>query len=160
MVVHPSPSVAASPRAVVAQAYLALGFFWLIQYMRFWRDILTLQNCITAVIALAMVELATWYFDFVNFNSTGFRPYGITIWAVTLGAVRKTVSRMLILVVSMGFGVVRPTLGGLSGKVSPPFQVPVLHAPPTSCQCVMPLNTMCHCSIPVPPCATALWGIV
>jgi len=31
--------------------------------------------------------------------------------------VKKTVSRLLILVVSMGFGVVRPTLGGLTSKV-------------------------------------------
>lgn len=98
-------------------AYAGLGLLWFLQYVRFWRDVLQLQNCITCVIGLSMVEMAMWYFDFVNFNSTGFRPYGITLWAVSLGAVRKTVSRMLILVVSMGFGVVRPTLGGLSGKV-------------------------------------------
>lgn len=78
---------------------------------------LLLQNCITAVIALCMLEMATWYFDFVNFNTFGVRPYGTTVWAVTLGAVRKTISRMLILVVSMGYGVVRPTLGGITSKV-------------------------------------------
>ena len=42
---------------------------------------------------------------------------GITFWAATFGAVKKTVSRLLILVVSMGYGVVRPTLGGLTSKV-------------------------------------------
>lgn len=98
-------------------AYLLLGFLWFLQYMRFWRDILQLQNCITLVVFLGMCEMATWYFDYVNFNMTGSRPYGITVWAVVLGALRKTVSRLLILVVAMGFGVVRPTLGGLSGKV-------------------------------------------
>eukprot|EP00271_Cylindrocystis_brebissonii_P009131 TRINITY_DN23798_c0_g1_i1.p1 TRINITY_DN23798_c0_g1~~TRINITY_DN23798_c0_g1_i1.p1 ORF type:complete len:527 (-),score=95.10 TRINITY_DN23798_c0_g1_i1:937-2517(-) len=102
---------------LMSLAYLALGLLWFLQYVRFWRDILQLQNCITAVLFLGMSEMATWYFDFVNFNATGFRPYGITVWAVTLGAVRKTVSRMLILVVSMGFGVVRPTLGGLTRLV-------------------------------------------
>eukprot|EP00270_Netrium_digitus_P002467 TRINITY_DN12799_c0_g1_i1.p1 TRINITY_DN12799_c0_g1~~TRINITY_DN12799_c0_g1_i1.p1 ORF type:complete len:534 (+),score=153.32 TRINITY_DN12799_c0_g1_i1:163-1764(+) len=102
---------------IMSLAYLLLGLLWFLQYIRFWKDILQLQNCITAVIFLGMSEMATWYFDFVNFNATGFRPYGITVWAVTLGAVRKTVSRLLILVVAMGFGVVRPTLGGLSGKV-------------------------------------------
>eukprot|EP00475_Leptophrys_vorax_P027983 TRINITY_DN4013_c0_g2_i1.p2 TRINITY_DN4013_c0_g2~~TRINITY_DN4013_c0_g2_i1.p2 ORF type:complete len:337 (+),score=12.61 TRINITY_DN4013_c0_g2_i1:138-1013(+) len=98
-------------------AYLLLGLLWLLQYSRFWRDVLQLQNCITAVVALGMVEMSAWYFDFVNFNATGSRPIGITVWAVSVGAVRKTVSRILILVVAMGFGVVRPTLGGLSGKV-------------------------------------------
>ncbi|KAG6549607.1 hypothetical protein Mapa_008585 [Marchantia paleacea] len=97
--------------------YLVLGLFWFMQYLRFWKDILQLQNCITVVIALGMVEMAMWYFEYVNFNTTGLRPMGITIWAVTLGAVKKTVSRLLILVVSMGYGVVRPTLGGLTSKV-------------------------------------------
>ena len=64
-----------------------------------------------------MIEMAVWFFDFLNFNSTGSRPMGTTILAVTIGAVRKAVSRMLVLIVAMGFGVVRPTLGGLSGKV-------------------------------------------
>ncbi|MBO8590001.1 hypothetical protein INN88_15515, partial [Staphylococcus aureus] len=43
---------------------------------------------------------------------------GITIWAVTFTAVKKTVSRLLLLVVSMGYGVVRPTLGGITSKVA------------------------------------------
>lgn len=98
-------------------AYLLLGLLWLLQYCRFWRDLLQLQHCVTAVVALGMLEMSAWYFDFVNFNASGFRPVDITVWAVTLGAVRKTVSRVLILVVAMGFGVVRPTLGGLSGRV-------------------------------------------
>ncbi|GAQ77593.1 hypothetical protein KFL_000010420 [Klebsormidium nitens] len=101
----------------MALGYLALGAVWFMQYLRFWKDILALQNCITAVIALCMLEMATWYFDFVNFNTYGVRPYATTVWAVTLGSVRKTISRMLILVVSMGYGVVRPTLGGITSKV-------------------------------------------
>ncbi|GJP47566.1 hypothetical protein CLOM_g6750 [Closterium sp. NIES-68] len=103
--------------ALMSIAYLVLGVVWFMQYARFWRDILQLQNCITAVIALSMLEMATWYFDYVNFNASGFRPYGTTIWAATLGALRKAVSRVLVLIVAMGYGVVRPTLGGLSGKV-------------------------------------------
>ncbi|KAA8539700.1 hypothetical protein F0562_026392 [Nyssa sinensis] len=42
---------------------------------------------------------------------------GITVWAVTFSAIKKTVSRLLLLVVSMGYGVVRPTLGGITSKV-------------------------------------------
>ena len=57
------------------------------------------------------------YFDYVNFNNTGFRPYDVTLWAVMVGSARKCISRMLLLVVAMGYGVVRPTLGGLTKKV-------------------------------------------
>lgn len=47
----------------------------------------------------------------------GFRPYATTVWAVITGSGRKTISRVLVLLVSMGYGVVRPTLGGLSNRV-------------------------------------------
>ncbi|KAE8735767.1 Detected protein of confused Function [Hibiscus syriacus] len=81
------------------------------------RDIIQLQYHITAVIGLGMCEMALWYFEYANFNATGSRPMGITLWAVTFTAVKKTVSRPLLLVVSMGYGVVRPTLGAVIFKV-------------------------------------------
>lgn len=42
---------------------------------------------------------------------------GVTLWAVTFSAVKKTVSLLLLLVVSMSYGVVRPTLGGITSRV-------------------------------------------
>lgn len=80
-------------------------------------DILPLQHCITAVILLGLLEMLFWYLDYANFNHTGMRPLALTTWVVTIGALRKTVSRILILCVSMGFGVVKSTLGGLTSKV-------------------------------------------
>lgn len=98
-------------------AFVILGIFWFSQYARFWREVLPLQNCITIVIALGMFEMTLWYFEYAEFNETGIRPTGITMWAVTFGAVKRTVARLIMLMVSMGFGVVRPTLGGLTSKV-------------------------------------------
>ncbi|URE09813.1 lung seven transmembrane domain containing protein [Musa troglodytarum] len=99
-------------------AYLLLGLCWFLQFVRYWKHTLQLHYHITAVIALGMCEMAFWYFEYGNFNSTGSRPMGITIWAVTFTAVKKTVSRLLLLVVSMGYGVVRPTLGGITSRVA------------------------------------------
>ncbi|EPS62227.1 hypothetical protein M569_12565, partial [Genlisea aurea] len=98
-------------------AFFLLGIFWFSQYARFWKEVLPLQNCVTLVITLGMFETALWYFDYSEFNETGERPIGITLWAVTFGAVKRTVAQMIILTVSMGYGVVRPTLGGLTSKV-------------------------------------------
>ncbi|XP_010537631.1 PREDICTED: transmembrane protein 87A [Tarenaya hassleriana] len=98
-------------------AFVVLGLFWFSQYARFWREVFPLQNCITLVITLGMFEMALWYFDYAEFNETGIRPTGITIWAVTFGTIKRTVARIIILIVSMGYGVVRPTLGGLTSKV-------------------------------------------
>ncbi|KAK9099564.1 hypothetical protein Syun_026609 [Stephania yunnanensis] len=80
-------------------------------------EVLQLQNCITLVITLGMFEMALWYFEFAEFNKSGVRPVGITFWAVTFGTIKRTISRVIILIVSMGYGVVRPTLGGLTKKV-------------------------------------------
>lgn len=102
---------------LMSLAYLALGLIWLLQCVRFWKDIIQLHYHITAVIALGMLEMALWYFDYANLNSTGTRPMGVTTWAVTFSAVKKTLSRLLLLVVSMGYGVVKPTLGALTSKV-------------------------------------------
>ncbi|KAK6121298.1 hypothetical protein DH2020_044949 [Rehmannia glutinosa] len=98
-------------------AYAILCAIWVFQYVRYWNDVLLLQHCITSVIALGLLEMTFWYFDYAYFNSTGTRPVGITTWVVTIGAVRRTVSRILILSVAMGYGVVRPTLGALTTKV-------------------------------------------
>lgn len=98
-------------------AYLLLSAVWFFQYLRFRKDILPLQHCITVVILLGLLEMVFWYLDYANFNNTGTRPLALTTWVVTVGAFRKTVSRILILCVSMGFGVVKSTLGGLTSKV-------------------------------------------
>ncbi|XP_074294822.1 uncharacterized protein LOC141622719 [Silene latifolia] len=98
-------------------AFVILGIFWFSQYARFWKEVLPVQNCITLVITLGMLEMALWYFDYAEFSETGVRPIGITVWAVTFGTIKRTVSRLLVLMVAMGYGVVRPTLGGITFKV-------------------------------------------
>ncbi|KAL9421849.1 hypothetical protein AB3S75_034175 [Citrus x aurantiifolia] len=103
--------------AFMSFAYLVLGLVWFVRFVQYWKDIMQLHYHITAVIGLGMCEMALWYFEYANFNSTGTRPMGITLWAVTFSAVKKTVSRLLLLVVSMGYGVVRPTLGGVTMKI-------------------------------------------
>ncbi|WOH08052.1 hypothetical protein DCAR_0727489 [Daucus carota subsp. sativus] len=102
---------------IASLAYLVLGLVWFLRFVKFWKDIIQLHYHITIVIALGMCETALWYFEYANLNATGIRPVGITLWAVTITAVKKTLSRLLLLVVSMGYGVVRPTLGGVTSKV-------------------------------------------
>ncbi|CAN1277227.1 Transmembrane protein 87B [Linum perenne] len=102
---------------IMSLAYLVLGLVWFLKFVQFWKDVIQLHYHITAVIALGMCEMAVWYYEYANFNSTGRRPIGVTLWAVTFTTVKKTLSRLLLLVVSMGFGVVRPTLGGITSRL-------------------------------------------
>lgn len=102
---------------IMSLVYIVLALAWFLQSLRFWRNISKLQNHITVIIALGMLEVTLWYFEYANFNATGRRPVGITFWAVTFGALKKALSRLLLLGLSMGYGVVRPTLGAHTSKV-------------------------------------------
>lgn len=102
---------------IMSLAYIVLGLAWFLRCLRFWRDMSKLQNHITVIIGLGMLEVTLWYFEYANFNATGRRPVGITFWAVTFGALKKALSRILLLGLSMGYGVVRPTLGAHTTKV-------------------------------------------
>lgn len=41
-------------------AFVLLGLFWFYQYVRFWKEVFPLQNCITLVITLGMFEMTLW----------------------------------------------------------------------------------------------------
>ena len=104
--------------AAMSAAYVALGLAWMAACAAAWRHVIALQHCISALLLLGMAEMLTWYVDYDAFNDSGFRPYGTTVAAVLLGAVRKTLSRCLLLVAAMGFGIVRPTLGDAAPRIA------------------------------------------
>lgn len=41
-------------------AYIALGVAWAALYAKHWKEVFTLQHCITVVVALGMMEMSTW----------------------------------------------------------------------------------------------------
>jgi len=90
--------------------YAVLGLFWGLLCLVNWKDLLHLQHYVTVVIVLGLLEAATWYFDYQNFNTTGKRPIGPVIIGVLLSSVKRTLSRLLVLIVCMGYGVMKPAL--------------------------------------------------
>eukprot|EP00743_Colponemidia_sp_Colp-15_P004904 GILK01005286.1.p1 GENE.GILK01005286.1~~GILK01005286.1.p1 ORF type:complete len:499 (+),score=74.37 GILK01005286.1:123-1619(+) len=97
--------------------YVLLAVFWFVLCAMNWKELLMLQNCISAVLVLATLEALIWYVDYNTFNNSGVRSAGPTVFAILASVIKKTVSRMLVLVVSMGWGVVRPSLGQTTYKV-------------------------------------------
>jgi len=84
-----------------------LGLIWLIFSAIHWTQLLMLQNCISGVIFLGMVECMTWYFDFLSYNSNGHFNWGAIIIGIFSSTLKRTVSRLLVLVVALGYGVVK-----------------------------------------------------
>ena len=59
---------------------------------------------------MCLIEMATWYFDYLHLNNKGIRHKGPFITGLITTVTRRMVSRMLVVAVSLGFGVVKPTL--------------------------------------------------
>jgi len=96
---------------------LIVAFIWFILSLKRWHQLLKLQYCIAGVIALGMIESATLYFENLGYNISGQNYVGAMIVGVLIITIKKAVSRILVLVVAMGYGIVRPTLGTSKNKV-------------------------------------------
>ena len=45
---------------IMSLTYLMLGIVWAALYAQHWKEVFALQHCITAVVALGMMEMSTW----------------------------------------------------------------------------------------------------
>jgi len=91
--------------------YLFASCVWFVLNAIYWKDILHVQNCITGVLAMCVIEMLTWYFDYLNLNNNGVRLNALFLFGMMTSVSRRTISRMLVVAVSMGYGVVKPILG-------------------------------------------------
>jgi hypothetical protein len=102
----------------VSLVYLLIGVCWFGVSLRHWRKLLAIQNWIAGVVFLGMAESATVYFENLAYNADGLEDDGVVVFSTLLSAFKLTVSRVLVLVVAMGYGVVKPTLGTTRYKVT------------------------------------------
>ncbi|CAH1103958.1 unnamed protein product [Psylliodes chrysocephalus] len=97
--------------------YVMLGVIWLILSFSQWRDLLRVQFWIGGVILLGMLEKATFYAEFQSINNTGVRVQGAMLFAEWISCAKRTLARMLVVIVSLGFGIVKPRLGATLHRV-------------------------------------------
>ncbi|KAF1960892.1 hypothetical protein CC80DRAFT_590210 [Byssothecium circinans] len=94
-------------------AYFVVGIFWGFLYFQHRHDILAVQNYITAILAFLVLEmLMTWgFYDYQNRHGNNIGAKVLMITVAVLNAFRNSFSFFLLLIVCMGYGVVKPTLG-------------------------------------------------
>ncbi|PAA68150.1 hypothetical protein BOX15_Mlig019358g3 [Macrostomum lignano] len=97
--------------------YLLFGLLWLGLCAKYWREMLRIQFCISGVIFLGMLEKALFYAEYQSINSTGVSVRGAVMLAELVSCVKRSVARMLVLIVCLGYGIVKPRLGQLQHKV-------------------------------------------
>uniref|UniRef100_A0A8C7XTM3 Zgc:162698 n=1 Tax=Oryzias sinensis TaxID=183150 RepID=A0A8C7XTM3_9TELE len=117
------PSCAAEPRLclqfymVMCIVYVLLAVLWLVLSACYWRDLLRIQFWIGGVIFLGMLEKAVYYAEYQSLRYEGFSVQGAVVFAEVLSAVKRTLARVLVIIASLGYGIVKPRLGALMHRV-------------------------------------------
>ena len=99
----------------LAIVYAVICAFWGFLYWQNRSDILPVQNYITATLAFLVIEmLVTWgYYDYMNRHGMNAGAKALLVVDSILNAGRNSLSFFLLLIVCMGYGVVKPSLGDL-----------------------------------------------
>ncbi|KAK7418876.1 Membrane protein ptm1 [Neonectria magnoliae] len=93
--------------------YALVAVYWGFLYYQHRHDILAVQNYITAILVFLVVEMIlTWgFYDYQNRNGSNIGSKVFLTVVGVLNAARNSFSFFLLLIVCMGYGVVKPTLG-------------------------------------------------
>ncbi|XP_068173962.1 transmembrane protein 87A-like isoform X2 [Antennarius striatus] len=97
--------------------YVLLAFLWLVLSACYWRDLLRIQFWIGGVIFLGMLEKAIYYAEFQSIRYEGVSVYGAVVFAEVMSTVKRTLARVLVIIASLGYGIVKPRLGALLHRV-------------------------------------------
>lgn len=97
--------------------YLIFGIIWLGVSFLQWRELLRIQFWIGGVILLGMLEKAMFYAEYQSINSNGVSVRGAVLLAEWVSCAKRTLARMLVVIVSLGFGIVKPRLGPMLHRV-------------------------------------------
>ncbi|KAI5616687.1 transmembrane protein 87A precursor [Silurus asotus] len=91
--------------------YVLFGALWLLWLACYWRDLLRIQFWIGAVIVLGMLEKAVFYSEYQSIRYYGTYNQSAVIFAELLSALKRSLARILLIIVSLGYGIVKPRLG-------------------------------------------------
>lgn len=87
--------------------YVTYGIVWLTVSFLQWRDLLRIQFWIGGVIMLGMLEKAIFYAEKQSINSSGYSVPEAEIAAEIVSCTKRTLARMLVIIMSLGFGIVK-----------------------------------------------------
>lgn len=101
---------------VMSLLYLAYAIGWLIASCCNWKDLLRIQFWVGGVIALGMFENALFYSEYQSMSHSG-EANGLLYFAEIISCAKRALARILVVIVSIGFGIVKPRLGQTLQKV-------------------------------------------
>ncbi|KAK6328184.1 hypothetical protein J4Q44_G00001620 [Coregonus suidteri] len=102
---------------VMCTVYILYALLWFMWAACYWKDLLRIQFWIAGVIFLGMVEKAVFCAEYENTNGVGAASQGLLIFAELISALKRTLARLLVIIVSLGYGIVKPRLGTVMHRV-------------------------------------------
>ncbi|XP_043993123.1 transmembrane protein 87A isoform X2 [Gambusia affinis] len=102
---------------VMCAVYILYALLWFVWAACYWKDLLRIQFWIAGVIFLGMVEKALFCAEYENTNVVGSASLGLLIFAELLSALKRTLARLLVIIVSLGYGIIKPRLGTVMHRV-------------------------------------------
>lgn len=102
---------------IMTIVYCLLGFVWLVFSFLNYKELLRIQFWIGGVIFLGMLEKAVFYSEYASVNHSGVSISGAHKFAEAVSALKRSLARMLVIIVSLGFGVIKPRLGPMLHRI-------------------------------------------
>ncbi|XP_017268300.1 transmembrane protein 87A isoform X2 [Kryptolebias marmoratus] len=102
---------------VMCIVYILYALLWFMWAACYWKDLLRIQFWIAGVIFLGMVEKAVFCAEYENTNTVGSASPGLLIFAELVSALKRTLARLLVIIVSLGYGIIKPRLGTVMHRV-------------------------------------------
>jgi len=88
-----------------------VGVGWLILCLIYRGQLITLQMWITIVLGLGMVETMVLFAHYLHWNDFGVPSLSLSTLGLVSGVSKRAASRILVTLVALGYGFVRPSLG-------------------------------------------------
>jgi hypothetical protein len=95
---------------------MGITLIWFLLNLIYRKEIVTIQKWITVVLLCCVTEMTLCAIDFYLFNINGRRNYSVMITSLIIGSARAAISRVLVIAVAMGYGIVRIKLGRTSRR--------------------------------------------
>ncbi|XP_017075768.1 LOW QUALITY PROTEIN: transmembrane protein 87A [Drosophila eugracilis] len=102
---------------IMCIVYVIFGIIWLFVSFAQWRDLLRIQFWIGGVILLGMLEKAFFYAEYQTLTNKGVPVQHAELVAEFVSCAKRTLARMLVIIMSLGFGIVKPRLGPMLHRV-------------------------------------------
>ncbi|TPX39806.1 hypothetical protein SeMB42_g03850 [Synchytrium endobioticum] len=91
--------------------FMIIGVTWMVLSFKHSNELLPIQLWTTAVTLFIVTEMAFNYAYYEDWNRYGRQSAFLLVLVIVLNAARNSLSFFMLLVVSLGYGVVKPTLG-------------------------------------------------